>query len=352
MSVDGAPDTTVPEGLVDVHTHAVAADLRAPEGGGSYLWPRLEAAERASAGGPAEADILVGQRCYRRIDERSWSASARLADMDAEGVAVQVLSPIPVTLCHDAPPEPAAAYARAQNTAAAALVAEAPGRFRALGAVPLQDTARAVAELRYAVEELGFLGVEIGTRVGDLELSDPSLEPFFDAADALGALVLVHPVDGTLDPRLGAAGLAFGIGMPGETAVAAAGLLTAGTLVGRPGIRVCLAHGGGALPGVLGRVARGQELAAGGPVRAEASAVARAGALWCDSLTYDAASLRLALDRFGPEHVLLGTDYPFAARESPPGAVLAELTDPGLSERIGSANARALLARGVTPARH
>jgi len=66
--------------------------------------------------------------------------------------------------------------------------------------VPLQDPELAVGELRRCVQELGFLGVEIGTRVGDTELGDPVLDPFFDAAAELGALVFVHPADVTLDP--------------------------------------------------------------------------------------------------------------------------------------------------------
>jgi aminocarboxymuconate-semialdehyde decarboxylase len=326
---------------VDWHTHAVAPDLEAPaQDRADYAWP---VAERVD---DTHATMWVGSRRYREIDDRCWSVTRRIADMDAEGVAVQVVSPMPVTLCHDAPPAGAASLARAQNAFFAALVAEAPDRFRALGAVPLQDVDAAVAELRRCVLELGFAGVEVGARVGSLELSDPAFGPFFDAADELGAVVFVHPVDENLDPRLAAAGLAFGVGMPGETAVAGAGLLTAGTLVDRPNVRVCLAHGGGSLPAILPRVTKGQSIAAAaagrGPVAAADTALVRAGALWCDSLTYDATSLRLVLDRVGEDHVVLGTDYPFAAREVPAGAVLRDLA-PDLEAAIGAVNGEALM---------
>jgi len=50
-----------------------------------------------------DARILVGGRPYRDIDSRCWAAGRLLADMDAEGVALQVVSPVPVTFCHDAP---------------------------------------------------------------------------------------------------------------------------------------------------------------------------------------------------------------------------------------------------------
>ena len=61
----------------------------------------------------------------------------------------------------------------------------------------------------------------------------PSFDPFFDTAAELGALVLVHPADTTLDPRLATLGVAFGAGLPGETGVAVAGLLTGGALLRR-----------------------------------------------------------------------------------------------------------------------
>nr|WP_275404102.1 amidohydrolase family protein [Pseudonocardia acidicola] len=316
--------------MIDVHTHAIAdrlPDLTGYPG----RWPSIErtAEDRAR--------IMLDGAVYREIDDRCWSAARRLRDMDAEGVAAQFVSPIPVTLCHDQPAAGAAVLAAAQNDFLADLVAHAPGRFFALGAVPLQDPQRAVAELLRCVDELGFPGVEIGTRAGDVELADPALDPFFDAAADRGALVLVHPVDLTLDPRLAALGIGFGLGMPVETATAAAGLLTGRAR--RPGMRLCLAHGGGALPSILPRLDRGAHLAGRGD---EPLPSARARDLWCDSLTYDAASLDLAVTRFGADHVLLGTDYPFAAREAPPGAVLSGVGG-RLRAAVGRDNVLALL---------
>lgn len=319
-------------GPVDVHTHVIDPGL--PE-----LGPGLPWVERT---GPDRALITLDGRVYREIDHRSWSPAARLRDMDAEGIAVQVVSPIPVTLCHDAPLEGAIALSRAQNGFLAGFVAEEPGRFLALGAVPLQAPDLAAAELRRCVRDLGFLGAEIGTQAGGRELSDPFFAPLFAAADELGAVLLVHPVDRTIDPRLARLGLGFGLGMPGETAVAGAALLVDGTLDRAPNARIVLAHGGGSLPSVLPRVARGQLIAAP-DTATEDLAVTRARQMWSDSLTYDVDSLRLAVTRFGADHVVLGTDYPFAARETPPGAVLRGLDD-SMRTRIERQNAERLYA--------
>jgi aminocarboxymuconate-semialdehyde decarboxylase len=328
--------------LIDFHTHAISPRL--PDLETAVPWGRWPSVDQTAAG---TASIAVGGRPYRVIDDRCWSADRRVADMDASGVAVQVVSPVPVTFCHDAPAEGAVLLARSQNDFLAALVGQRPDRLRALGAVPLQDPEEAVRELRRCVSELGFAGAEIGTRVGDRELGDPFFDPFFDAAADLGAVILVHPADTTLDPRVGALGVAFGAGMPTETGVAAAGLLVSGApLRRRPGARLCLAHGGGTLPWLLPRLDRGELIKdASAPAAGLPSTLARS--LYSDSLTYDEASLLLAVHRYGAGHVVLGTDYPFAAAETPPGAVLRTLNDQDLRDAIGSANARALLEQDM-----
>lgn len=319
-------------GAIDVHAHAIDPDLPAI-GGGAF--PTVERVD------DDRARIQMDGRLHREIDSRCWSPAARIRDMDAEGVGAQVLSAIPVTLCHGEPAEGATALAAAQNDFLAGLVDEAPDRLLALGCVPLQDTEAAVAELIRCVDVLGLVGVEIGTRVGDRELTDDSLRPFFQAAAGLGAVVFVHPVDRTLDPRLAALGIGFGMGMPTETATAAAGLLTSGVLDELPGLRLCLAHAGGTLPWALPRLAKGQQMT-GATQRPVTEAVKN---LWCDSLTYDADALLLAVERFGRDHVVLGTDYPFAAREEPAGAVLAD-ERLGCTNDIARTNATALLNIG------
>jgi len=339
---DATAPAPVRSGLIDLHTHAIAPSLPDLPAIASWAhWPSVEQSNET------DARILVGGRPYRDIDSRCWSTGRRLADMDADGVTLQVLSPVPVTFCHDAPADGAAVLARAQNDFLAGLVAQRPDRFRALGAVPLQDPGLAVAELQRCVRQLGFPGVEIGTRVGRRELGETCFDPFFDTAAELGALVLVHPADTMLDPRLATLGVAFGAGLPGETGVAAAGLLTSGALLRRrSGARLCLAHAGGTLPWLLPRLDKGELIKNPDmPPGQLPSALARS--LYSDSLTYDVDGLLLAVHRYGADHVMLGTDYPFAARESPAGAVISQACSrlsPELRADVGSTNAHSLLA--------
>ena len=303
-------------GTVDFHSHAIAPQLLDPAelGGGYQAWPSVRRT------GESTAQIRVGGRLFREIDDRCWRPERRLADMDAQQVAVQVLSPIPVTLCHDAPAAGAAALARSQNDFLAGMVAECPDRFRALGTVPLQDPSLAVEELRRCVEQLGLLGVEVGTTVAGRELADPAYAPFFAAAEELQALVFVHPTAVAAAARLDPYGLTFGLGMPTETATAAAMLILGGAFDRWPDLRICLAHGGGSLAAVMPRIDKGWELLSDSEqVRCRRRPSDYAGGIWVDSLTYDPSVIDLLGSRFGTDRMVVGSDYPFAAMESPPG---------------------------------
>nr|WP_242460716.1 amidohydrolase family protein [Mycobacterium paragordonae] len=277
-------------------------------------WPSIERIN------DTEAQLMFGGAPYRQIDNRCWSAQARIADMDRHGVGMQVLSPIPVTFCYQASAAGAAELAAAQNDFLGRVLQQHPTRFAALGAVALQDPDRAVDEMRRFMRQPGFLGVEIGTRVGDVELADESLDRFFAVAHELGALVFVHPSDQDLSSRLTGLGLGFGVGMPMETAMAAAALITGDALSRRPAVRICLAHGGGALPALIGRLDKGAMIA-GLPCRPSRLA----SQLWCDSLTYNHLALQQAIEVFGRGHVVFGSDYPFPAMPEPIDDIVAHL---------------------------
>jgi aminocarboxymuconate-semialdehyde decarboxylase len=170
----------------------------------------------------------------------------------------------------------------------------------------------------------GFLGVEIGTQVAGTELADPSLDRFFAVAHELGALVLVHPSDQDLPSRITDLGVGFGAGMPIETALAAAAMIARGALARRPEARICLAHGGGALPAVIGRLDKGA-IIAGMPADSPALPSRLARRLWCDCLTYNRGGLHAAVEVFGPDHVVFGSDYPFPAMPEPLDEIVATL---------------------------
>lgn len=323
-------------GRIDTHTHSIDPRVGDLFEGSAGAFPIVRRVAED------KAHVYFGGEFYREIDERCWSPDVRLRDMDAEGVAAQFVAPMPATMCYEEPAEEAARWAALQNDALADLVAAAPHRFFALGAVPLQDPDAATAELVRCVSTLGFIGVQIGTRAGAMELTSGELSEFFECASRLGAVVFIHPIDRDLDRRLSSLRLGFGVGMPAETAAAAAAWLTSEAPERFRDLRLVFAHGAGALPSILPRVAHGQ-LVVDGVTDPRRLATTRAAKLWCDTLTYDADAVVLAGRRFTEHHLVMGSDYPFAARETPAGAVLEDLRGVMNVDALGRHNALALL---------
>lgn len=322
--------SVTPEGLrIDVHTHGLPRPFPrfAERYGGS--WPELVDT------GPCTADIVLGGAHFRSIDDQCWDTARRLAAMDQDGVDLQVISPIPVTLGYQLPADGARELARAQNDWLADVVREHPQRFRALGAVPLQRADVAAAMVAEMVSTLGLSGVEVASNVAGAPLESPDNDEFFAACEQSGAMVFIHPWQVIGAERLRRHRLLYSVGMPAETAQAAVGLILGGVLDRFPRLQLLLAHGGGSLIGLLPRIDRvwetGPESGTGRP----SSYIRR---FHYDSLLFDPAAITGLVTAVGADRVLVGTDYPFALGERPAGA--------GVERADLSAQDRALVRGG------
>lgn len=333
--------------MLDVHTHILPPAVPDPPSAEAERagWP---VAERSGD----RRRVHQAGRLARTLTPPGWDVGARLAEMDALGVAAQVLMPIPFTFCYDADPAITDDLARAQNDAIAAIVAAHPDRFHGLGTVPLQDPERAVAELRRIRTELRLSGVEIGTHVAGTSLHDPSLTPFWAAAEELGAAVFIHPGRSAAPDRTGHNGLDFGLARPVETSLAAGALVHGGVLTRHPGLRICLAHGGGCTAMMAGRWQRGWDLLPRPEALTEASPRDLLARLWVDTLTYDPGALGLAAEVFGTDRLVLGTDHPFTVAERPPGTTVADAVRAGglpLTDWPADLTGNARLFLGLAP---
>jgi aminocarboxymuconate-semialdehyde decarboxylase len=289
--------------VVDAHAHFFPAELSPPTGSDDQRWPSLLCDSLDNG------RILRGGEMFRPVRSSLWSIECRLAELDAAGVDVQLISPVPVTLVYWAPESLATPYLRRQNDLLADVTAESGGRLVGVGAVPLQNPDAAIHELRRSVLELGFKGVEIGTRIGELDLDHESLRPFFAAACDLGTPVFVHPVEGGGSTiRRSGQPYDFGLGMTTETAIAASSLVFGGVLEQFPDLKVVLSHGGGSFPATYPRMRYGAEVIAGMDVR---ESDRRVRSLYADAIVHDLGLLPGVVARFGHDHILMGSDCPF-----------------------------------------
>lgn len=314
--------------VVDLHTHILPPewpDLRERYGYGG--WVRLV---RAADG--TSAEMMVDDRGFRTVQPNCWHARTRLAEASRQGVDVQVLSTVPVMFAYWAKPQDTLEVARLLNEHLAETCRSEPDRFLGLGTVPLQAPELAIDELERCVTELGLQGIQIGTHVNGRNLGDPELFAVFEAAQDLGAAVFVHPWDMLAPERLSNYWLAWLVGMPAETAIAIASLVFAGVFERLPRLRVAFAHGGGAFPGIVGRVDHGYHVRpdlcardAGLSPRGHLAHEGGPARFWVDSLVHDAEALRSLVRLLGPTRVALGTDYPFPLGEPEPGQLIRQL---------------------------
>jgi aminocarboxymuconate-semialdehyde decarboxylase len=292
---------------IDIHAHTIVPELESIVRGQDGYRRELE---RMAAAASAESARHNRELMRTRYAPRFAMVSERIAAMDAMGIDVQAVSPAPTQYHYWAEPEVAERISETANAAVAALCASRPDRLLGLGTVPLQHPELAAASLERAVAAHGLRGVIVNTNVNDIDLADAGLEPFWSAAERLGALVFIHPMGCALDGRLVPYYFSNVIGNPAETTVALAHIVFSGLLDRHPRLKICAAHGGGYFPFYIGRFDHGWR------VRPEARTCARAPSeylahLAFDSLVYDGRQLDYLIRVAGASRIVLGTDFPF-----------------------------------------
>jgi aminocarboxymuconate-semialdehyde decarboxylase len=327
-------DPATPQ-AIDVHTHYV------PRG-----WPDLgPGAPSLRVESERDAVIMLGDREFRRIQADSWDPDVRRADMDADGVAIQVVSPTPVFFSYGAGPARAVRIARVMNDLAVELCAPLPGRLLPMCQVPLQDPDAACAELTRSMKN-GHVGVEIGNHVGDADLDDEGVVTFFQHAAAIGAPVFVHPWDMPGSPRLNRWMAQWLTGMPAETHLSLLAMILGGVFDRVPDtLKICFAHGGGSFPFWLGRVENAWHKRNDVIGTSQYPPSHYLGRFFTDSVVFDERALRLLVDTVGADRVVVGSDYPYPLGERPAGGVVRKAGFLGEDTRalILSGNARRFL---------
>jgi len=329
---------------IDLHAHVIVPAI-AHDAAPDEAWrPRV----RRDAGG-AQVVELDG-RSIRSAVQEFVDVDAIVAAQEAAGVDRTVLCPWVPLLWYDVAPVEALARARIQNEALAALARSRPDRIAALGTVPLQDPGLAAGELERLMGDRALAGVEVAASVDGAYLGDGRFEVFWTAAEQTGALVFIHPTTRGFDlSALGDHYLWNTVGNPMETTVTAAHMVMAGVLERHPGLRVVLAHGGGALPALRGRLRHAHGFQPQARSRLGESVDESLRRFYYDTITHDPELLRALVEYVGAEHVVLGSDYPFDMADARPvDTVRACGFDAAQEEAIVGGNASRLLALAGT----
>ncbi len=309
--------------IIDIHAHIIVPEITRDAA------PADEWRPKVSRENGKQFVEFGGKRLSSPVRE-FVDIETILAEQDKAGVDVVVLTPWSSLFRYDADLETSLQANRIQNDALAKIVAGHGQRVAALGTVPLQDSDAAVAELKRVMNELGLLGVEIGTNVNGTYLGDPQFRPFWAAAEELEAVIEIHPVTGLGGPVKREYYLWNAYANPAETALTAAHMIMSGLLEEYPNLKICLFHGGGHLPYQIGRLDRAFEVRPEARQKISAPPSTYLKKFYFDTVTHSGLALSYLIDLVGVEQVLLGSDYPFDMGYERPAELVEQL--PGLSQ--------------------
>ena len=302
---------------IDCHTHVVPENFPAYLGAHANVpWPSMAPAHAC------HRHVIISGKNYRTVSDGAWSVPRRIEGMGAMRVGRQALSPMPELLSYWLPADDARVLLRYINETIAAMVVEAPQRFTGLGAVPLQDVEMAIRELEYVRKTLGFAGVEIATHVEGVSIGDARFEPFFAAAERLGAAIFVHALRPAGQDRIVGALSEQAVAFPGDIGLAVAAMITGGIAARHPQLRIAFSHGGGGFAVMLPRLMHAWKLTQKAHEAMPEPPEVYARRFFYDCVVFDPRLVRLLIESYGGSQILVGSDYPFNMGEPDPVGLL------------------------------
>lgn len=243
----------------------------------------------------------------------------RFRMMEQGRIAFAALDPSTNLIGYELRGEQAKSWCRVYNECVKEFVDRYPERFTAMAAVPLQEPARAAQVLEHAVADLGFRGAYIPTNIHHRYYESEDFDPFWAKAQELDVLVLMHPENPAGTELMGPFGLRLVCGNPADTTLSLGILVYSGLFDRFPDLKLCVCHGGGFFPYHLTRFDREFLTGKQATRRADRPNAPRCVAppsaylknLYFDSLVYDVDTLDFLRRKAGPDHLMLGTDFPY-----------------------------------------
>src|SRR5688572_31335840 len=325
--------------VIDIHTHIVPEKFPAYRGKSQDVpWPSMAEAHACNK------HVMISGKLYRTVSDGSWSVPRRIEQMSEMRVTRQVLSPMPELLSYWLALDDAKALIRYLNEQITQMIAAAPERFVGLGCVPLQDTDAAIDELGFVLKNLKFAGVEIASHVNGVSIGDARFEPFFAAAERLGAAIFVHALRPAGQDRIVGAFPEQAVSFPGDVALACASMITVGSGSHHPKLRIAFSHGGGTMAILMPRLVHAWNVFPKAKESLPESPATIARRFFYDELVFDPEAVKFLVKQFGSSQIVVGTDYPFALGDTKPMETLQRTgLDEPIIAAITSSNARRFL---------
>jgi aminocarboxymuconate-semialdehyde decarboxylase len=308
---------------IDMHTHIIPREL--PDWTSEFGYGNFIHLDHHR---PGFARMMQGGKFFREIESNCWDAQLRIDEYARFQTQVQVVCTIPVLFAYWAKPKDGLKVSQFLNDHIATLTQTFPKNYIGLGTLPMQDITLAVEELQRC-KSIGIKGVQIGSNINNINLSDAQFNPLWEALQDLDMCVLIHPWEMMGEEDMRKYWLPWLVGMPAETTRAICSLIFSGVFEKYPRIRFNFAHAGGSFLTTIGRIEHGFHcrpdlVAIDNPVNPREYI----GHFWVDSATHDAQLLRYILDLLPPEKISLGTDYPFPLGDLKVGEFITQMNLP------------------------
>ena len=307
----------MPNPIIDTHAHIVPPEM-------------LRTLRRNATGygiaftGTEDRPIvqLAGSDYVRPLPMFLTNLDHRIETMDRQGVTMQILTGWIDFSAYTMPLDLGIRFSELQNESVAEVVAANPARYLGAANVPLQDAASAIKVMQQARDKYDFRAAQIATYLGpDCFLDDPSLDPFWAAAQEMGTFLIFHPYDEQRPAGLHDFFLHNCIGYPLQTTTAIVRMMFSGVFDRFPNLQIKVPHAGGFLPYQIERFQHAADY------RPEPRSKGFKGRpadvlkkLYYDTITFSPATLRYLIDLVGAERLMIGSDYPFEMGDPDPVA--------------------------------
>ena len=289
--------------IVDVHTHMLTRrwlEILRASGGPYSVVVRPDGRDEIYRG---STPVMFPQPGHFDYEER-------IAHMDQAGIAVSIVS-LTCPNVYWGGEDVSVAAARESNDAMAKAEQAYPGRIKWFTSLPWQFPKQAVEELRRSVD-LGAAGVMVLANVAGRSLTEDDFAPIWSEIDRRALPVLVHPGEppGADLMDMGMYDLSWAVGFIFDTTLAVTRMVFDGFLDRYPGLKLIVAHGGAAMPYLIGRFEKGDEVELASRRRMTAHPTDYLRRMYYDCITYDLGALGYLISVVGADRVLFGTDWP------------------------------------------